>query len=117
MKVYKMFIKPMIGYSGQNGEPKRASIEQEEKWYPEEERERLIEKYNHLETSFFEHLTFEKKYEELEIPEIIRCKDCKYYDDDEYCTNGVFADWQLNPNWFCADGERRTDDAEHGEDH
>ncbi len=41
--------------------------------------------------------------------EIIRCKDCKYNDDGE-CI--IKAGWfPVKPEWFCADGERRTDDA------
>lgn len=46
-------------------------------------------------------------------PEIIRCKDCKYWEYDV-----IFADgWcrgkhQGNPEWFCADAERRTDETQ-----
>ena len=40
-------------------------------------------------------------------PEIVRCKDCKY--------NNPFGCMKLQiivgDDWFCADGERRTDDA------
>ena len=55
------------------------------------------------------------------VGEIVRCKDCKYahmtYDGDcKYCD--MFTDDDGNPieryrsgDWFCADGERRTDDA------
>lgn len=39
-------------------------------------------------------------------PEVVRCKDCKYYD----CFNGCMS-WHdvnsSNPDWFCADGERK----------
>ena len=55
-------------------------------------------------------------------PEIIRCKDCKYFeivqltksgeDDKRYkpsvCVNGKYA-VRRNENWFCADAERRDD--------
>lgn len=38
-------------------------------------------------------------------PEVVRCKDCIHWDDDD-CEIGnnpqMFAD-----DWFCADGERR----------
>ena len=37
--------------------------------------------------------------------ELIRCKDCKYYDSDtQSCLNGL--DGIFTPEWFCADGER-----------
>jgi len=39
-------------------------------------------------------------------PEIVRCKDCKHYDQDtQSCNNGL--DGIFLPDWFCADGERR----------
>lgn len=55
-------------------------------------------------------------------PEIIRCKDCKYYeiawlkkdgtDDKRYkpsiCVRGQYGITR-EPDWFCADAERRTD--------
>ena len=55
--------------------------------------------------------------------EIIRCKDCKWYEiyqlkkdgtDDRryrpsYCVNLVF---HSQPDWYCADGERREDEAD-----
>ena len=55
-----------------------------------------------------------------EQPEIIRCKDCKYYRAiPGYCAYDRI--WQENkghvwgmyckPDWYCADGERRDDDA------
>lgn len=40
--------------------------------------------------------------------ELIRCKDCSYYDPewvDEECR--LFRDFTTEPNWFCADGEKR----------
>lgn len=51
--------------------------------------------------------------------EIVRCKDCKWstyflgdgYHDEEipYCRKlgGELGDFRVNPNWFCADGERK----------
>lgn len=37
--------------------------------------------------------------------ELIRCKDCKYNDDGE-CV--IKAGWfPVQPEWFCADGERK----------
>ena len=36
---------------------------------------------------------------------LVRCRDCKYNDDGE-CI--IKAGWfPVNPNWFCADGERK----------
>ena len=45
-------------------------------------------------------------------PEIVRCNDCKHFEPDGIYTmcyrhNGLSPD----ANWFCADGERRNDDA------
>jgi len=55
-------------------------------------------------------------------PEVIRCKDCKYYEivqltksgkDDKRCKPSVCVKGKYavgrNENWFCADAERRTD--------
>ena len=43
--------------------------------------------------------------------EIVRCKDCKHYRDEEpgmvYCPN-IVGGW-VEADWFCADGERRED--------
>lgn len=53
-------------------------------------------------------------------PELIRCKDCKWYEiyqlkkdgtDDRrykpsYCVNLAF---HASPDWFCADGERKEE--------
>jgi hypothetical protein len=39
--------------------------------------------------------------------ELIRCKDCKYWNEDEYQCNN-FAGWfQALPDWYCADGKRK----------
>ncbi len=48
----------------------------------------------------------EAKYRALwdEIPEIIRCKDCKHA--DEYC-HCSYTTWWNSPNDFCSKGERR----------
>ena len=52
--------------------------------------------------------------------ELIRCKDCKYLIDhygfmnDGYCANmrdEYCVKFKPDKDWFCADGERRTDDA------
>lgn len=47
--------------------------------------------------------------------EIIRCKDCKYRDpEDKKCDCGHDILWQLprDDDWFCADAERREDEAD-----
>ena len=44
--------------------------------------------------------------------ELIRCKDCKYRGNiDGYCykRNNRMAASFVEDDWFCADGERRTD--------
>lgn len=44
-------------------------------------------------------------------PEIIRCKDCKYHEDEEsgmvYCPNQV-GGW-VSEDFFCKDGEREEE--------
>ena len=42
-------------------------------------------------------------------PEIIRCKDCKYSSNDEYCHCSKVT-WWNGENDFCSRAERRTDD-------
>ena len=50
-----------------------------------------------------------------EQPEIVRCKDCEYHDDvtDECADIGspCYRNGWCEPDWFCADGKRRDDDA------
>ena len=45
-------------------------------------------------------------------PKIVRCKDCKHYDADKKgygsCPLGAI---DVSDDWFCADGERRSEDA------
>ena len=48
-------------------------------------------------------------FEDLGYVQVVRCKDCKYHDEEDgknFCDCGNRPD-----DWFCADGERRTDDA------
>ena len=41
-------------------------------------------------------------------PEIVRCKDCKYYDYfSEQCRNGI--DGIMTPNFYCANGEKKDE--------
>lgn len=49
-----------------------------------------------------------------EQPEIVRCKDCKYWrPNTEFCGRWTFG-WiahRTPPNWYCADGEVKQDAA------
>lgn len=56
-------------------------------------------------------------------PEIIRCKDCKWYviyqlkkdgtDDRRYKPSYCLSlSFHPNPKWFCADGERKEDETD-----
>lgn len=63
-----------------------------------------------------------KEMLETAQPEVVRCKDCKFYevawlkkdgtDDNRYkpsiCVKGQYG-IARKPDWFCADAERRTD--------
>lgn len=44
--------------------------------------------------------------------EIVRCRDCKHYTDDEMEYYHYCGQWceQVAPDGFCAWGERRSDD-------
>ena len=46
-----------------------------------------------------------------EQPQIVRCKDCKYW-SESYSVWFCPYHFNAHEDWFCADGERRTDDAE-----
>lgn len=52
-------------------------------------------------------------------PEIIRCKECEYGNQDEdglwYCRSFGCVVGDVDGNGFCADAERRTDGKEKGE--
>lgn len=124
MKIYKKLIKPMmlVPASANDYSPKKVQVEPEEKWYPEEDREKLTEKYKHLETTF-ETLIFEEKYEEVKIKggfcyspstynEVVmnmdkvikgletccfppsKCEDCSYHHlvDEEICNDVLCLD-------------------------
>lgn len=42
---------------------------------------------------------------------VVRCKDCKYWERDAIFKDGwCRGKQQGNPEWFCADGERREYD-------
>ena len=44
-------------------------------------------------------------------PEVIRCKDCKHYNAGFECLIEGYG-IERNKNWYCADAERRTDEAD-----
>ena len=47
------------------------------------------------------------KEKETNMVEVVRCKDCKHHQED-ICEVRIGV---YEPDWYCADGERRTDDA------
>ena len=51
----------------------------------------------------------------VEQPQIVRCKDCKYWQTNtQFCTrwSAPFATQHTSPNWYCADAERKDGDGE-----
>lgn len=55
--------------------------------------------------------------------EVVRCRDCKYYEIYQLKKDGtedrrhrpsycVILSYKTRPDWFCADGERREDEAD-----
>lgn len=51
-----------------------------------------------------------KHLESVPSIEIVRCKDCKHWEYDVIFQDGwCRGKHQGNPDWFCADGERRTE--------
>ena len=46
-------------------------------------------------------------------PEIVMCKNCKHWEYDAIFPDGwCRGKQQGNPEWFCADAERRTDETD-----
>ena len=46
----------------------------------------------------------------MDMGELVRCKDCKNWEYDVILPDGYCRGrHQWNPNWFCADGERKDD--------
>lgn len=41
--------------------------------------------------------------------ELVRCKDCKYWDADEHDCNIKIGWFACGADWFCADGERKEE--------
>lgn len=47
-----------------------------------------------------------KYYENSDLVDVVRCKDCKYFSDFQHC--GVLG--FCEPNEYCSRGERRKED-------
>ena len=62
MELYRMLIRPQISHPDQYYKPVCRDLEQGGKWYAEEEKEAIKEKYKHLENTF-EKVVFDVKYE------------------------------------------------------
>ena len=45
----------------------------------------------------------------ISLPDIVRCKDCKHWGEYD-CHITSLTGQKSQKDWFCADGERRTDD-------
>lgn len=63
-KLYLKYIRPMIVIRKHDGNNLCMPAENEEKWYPEEDLDDLIEKFKHLDAVFTK-LGFDEKYELL----------------------------------------------------
>ena len=53
-----------------------------------------------------------KKAPSVDAVEVVRCKDCKYFDGeccDRYADETLGYSHSTQPNFFCACGERKTD--------
>ena len=51
----------------------------------------------------------------IDAVEVVRCKDCKYFDGeccDRYADETLGYSHSTQQNFFCAVGERRTDDSQ-----
>ena len=65
----------------------------------------------------FDDLTSRTSTIKKNLVEVVRCKDCKHgqyaeWDNGECTDKTVYCDGYgiHKPDWFCADGERRTDE-------
>ena len=41
--------------------------------------------------------------------ELVRCKDCRHWNGEDRDCNIKVGHFTAPPDWFCADGEKRTD--------
>lgn len=44
------------------------------------------------------------------LVEVVRCKDCKHRDDDDFCTGRGYPNVLVPDDGFCDKGERREDE-------
>lgn len=67
----------------------------------------MIDKINTHVTDLYTDEDIENGVPWKDIVAVVRCKDCKHVETlmTPYCEKGHFFDG--NPNWYCADGERR----------
>ena len=53
-------------------------------------------------------IMFIKRMRSKETVSVVRCKDCKWHDNaDDSPKYLPCMEMKTNPNWFCADGERK----------
>lgn len=58
-------------------------------------------------------VTFVEKMKSVNAVEVVRCADCKYFDGeccDRYADETLGYSHSTQPNFFCACGERKTDE-------
>ena len=48
-----------------------------------------------------------RKHKPADVVEVVRCKDCRWRHDDSNQMWLPCMEMETDPNWFCADGERR----------
>lgn len=89
---------------------RQAAIDKFEPWLK-------VEGCSEGELNMLKAVLYELRFMPSAHQEIIRCKDCKDYqegfDIDEKpfsrCNGSIRTYGQTSPNWYCADAERRTD--------
>ena len=42
-----------------------------------------------------------------QLQELVRCKDCRHWNEEEHDCNIKAGHFTAPPDWFCADGKRR----------
>ena len=78
MRLYRMLIRPQISYPDQHYNPVCQNLEQDGKWYAEEEKGAIKEKYKHLENTF-EQVVFDVKYEPIDAIPVEWLKERKHW--------------------------------------
>jgi len=46
-------------------------------------------------------------FEDLGYVQVVRCKDCKYWDSEDHNCNIKIGWFACDADWFCADGIRK----------